>query len=172
MADRTDELRDLFRSVTGTDEVTETQSGGSEPDERDTDARLAAIVSKMRDRYAFTADLPVEAYVQLIRLYYDGAGDEEIAAQIETSASTVVRARLDVHLLRDGETHPETSAEIPGQSRLAAEAERRSRRASQRFRTAFEELLTDADLSRRLTEQVTEDGLDGATDDAEVGVEF
>jgi len=51
-------------------------------------------------------------------------------------------------------------------------AEIRSRRVSHRFRTAFEEILTDADLTVQFTTDAHEDGLEGATADAEVDVDF
>jgi len=47
-----------------------------------------------------------------------------------------------------------------------------ARRTSYRFRTAFEEILTDADLSVRYTAAVREDGLEEATEDVEVDISF
>ncbi|PSP19710.1 hypothetical protein BRC62_01645 [Halobacteriales archaeon QH_10_67_13] len=71
MTERTDELRDLFRSVTGTEEVTDEQelSDGDAPDPEE---RLAAIVGKMRERYEFATDRPTETYVRIVRLYHEG----------------------------------------------------------------------------------------------------
>ena len=168
MTERTDELRDLFRSVTGTEEVTDEQelSDGDAPDPEE---RLVAIVGEMRERYEFATDRPTETYVRIVRLYHEGATDEEIAARVGLSRTEAIRARLDVHLVRDGEAGEEQDAEY---AELAAEAEHRSRQASRRFRTAFEELLTDADISGRLTERAREDELKEVTDDAEVGVDF
>ncbi len=163
MTERTDELRDLFRSVTGTEEVTDEQlSDGDAPDPEE---RLAAIVGEMRERYEFATDRPTEAYVRIVRLYHEGATDEEIAARVGLSRAEAIRARLDVHLVRDGDASGK-------HAELAAEADRRSRQASRRFRTAFEGLLTDADLSERLTERARENELEEVTDDAEVGVDF
>jgi hypothetical protein len=54
----------------------------------------------------------------------------------------------------------------------AIDAEQRARRVSQRFRTEFEEILTDADIAVWLTADAQEDGLDDATDGMEVDVEF
>lgn len=164
MTERTDELRDLFRSVTGTDEVTDEQER-SDGDGPDPEKRLAAIVREMRERYEFATDRPTETYVRIVRLYHEAATDEEIGARVGLSQAEAIRARLDVHLVRDGDAGGE-------HAELAAEAEHRSRRASRRFRTAFEELLTDADISGRLTERAREDELKEVTDDAEVGVDF
>ena len=164
MTERTDELRDLFRSVTGTEEVTDEQelSDGDAPDPEE---RLAAIVEGMRERYEFATDRPTKTYVRIVRLYYKGATDEEIAVKVGLSRAEAIRARLDVHLVRDGDAGSR-------HAQLAAEADQRSRRASRRFRTAFEELLTDADLSGRLTERARENEFKEVTDDAEVGVDF
>jgi len=48
----------------------------------------------------------------------------------------------------------------------------RSRRSSHRYRAAFEAALTDEDLTDRLSTDTLEDGLEDATDGAEVEVEF
>lgn len=164
MTERTDELRDLFRSVTGTEEVTDEQelSDGDAPEAGE---RLAAIVGEMRERYEFATDRPTETYVRIVRLYHEGATDEGIAARVGLSQAEAIRARLDVHLVRDGDAGGE-------HAELAVGADQRSRQASRRFRTAFEGLLTDADLSGRLTERARENELEEVTDDAEVGVDF
>lgn len=51
-------------------------------------------------------------------------------------------------------------------------ATNRARRVNHRFRMAFEEVLTDADLSVRLTSDAKRDGLAEATEDADVNVDF
>ncbi|MFA1609545.1 conditioned medium-induced protein 4 [Halobellus rubicundus] len=61
-------------------------------------------------------------------------------------------------------------AETVRRYRRVAAADLASRRASHRFRDAFAELLTDADLSTRLAEDAREDGLREATEDIETDV--
>ena len=81
------------------------------------------------------------------------------------------------------EAGPEPVADPPGavlrrdeaavdRASAVVAAENRSRRVSHRFRTSFEEILTDADLTIRLTGGAHEDGLEEATEGAEVDVEF
>lgn len=48
----------------------------------------------------------------------------------------------------------------------------RSRRSSHRYRAAFEAALTDEELTDRLSTDTLDDGLEDATDGAEVDVEF
>lgn len=169
MTDQTDDLRELFQSVTGTDAVTDHQqtTGGSGGD---TTNQLATLINRMREQYAFETGLSTDTYGEIVRLYYDGLTDQQIAAAVGRSAETVASARLDLHLVRKEDLAPEvnTVADVDA----ATDAHQRSRRASRRFRTAFESIVTDADLSERLTADAHEDALEDVTDDAEVGVDL
>lgn len=51
-------------------------------------------------------------------------------------------------------------------------ATERARRVNYRYRAAFEDILTDSDLRHRLVADAHEDGLEEATEDAEVDVDF
>jgi len=81
-------------------------------------------------------------------LLAEDADENTIAAELDADAETITHYR-----------------------RVAA-AQNRARRASHRFQTAFEDVLTDADLSIRLTGSVQEDGLEDATEDMETNVSF
>jgi hypothetical protein len=167
MDDKTAELRDIFLDATdGEGTVTERQAErrGSlvddDADPDDIDARLRDLVATMRERYDFDTDLDAEAYVALIRGFYEGADDATLAERAGVDTDTARRARLDCHLVR------EDDAETP-----AVEASReRAVRANHRFRDAFADLLTDDDLSTRIASDAREDGLREATEDIETDV--
>jgi len=165
MDDKTAELRDIFLDATdGEGTVTERQAErrGSlvDGDPEAVDASLRDLVATMRDRYDFDTDLDADGYVRLIRGFYDGTDDDTLAEALGIDRETVVRARLDCHLVR------EDDAETP-----AVEASReRAVRANHRFRDAFVDLLTDADLTDRLASDSREDGLREATEDIETDV--
>ncbi|QCC52901.1 hypothetical protein [Halapricum salinum] len=93
------------------------------------------------------ADAPLSMST-LRDLLAEDADDDTIAAELDADDDTI--------------TH----------FRHVAAAQNRARRASHRFQTAFEDALTDADLSIRLTASVQEDGLEDATDDMETNVSF
>ena len=59
-----------------------------------------------------------------------------------------------------------------GTARAVLRAKDEARRASQRYRSEFEEILTDADLTVQLTASVRDDGLEEATEDIETDVDF
>jgi hypothetical protein len=166
MDDKTAELRDIFLDATdGEEAVTERQAErrGSLVDVDDPaaiDARLRELVDTMRERYDFDTDLDTGAYVTLIRGFYAGDDDDALADGLELGRETVVRARLDCHLVREDDD--ETPA-------VAASRER-AVRANHRFRDGFAELLTDDDLSDRLARDSREDGLREATEDIETDV--
>ncbi|GAB6860820.1 conditioned medium-induced protein 4 [Haloplanus litoreus] len=169
MDDKTAELRDIFLDATGEETVTERQaeSRGSLVDADDpeaVDARLQDLVAAMRERYDFDTDLETGAYVRLVRGFYDGDDDAALADECGVDADTVVRARLDCHLVRDADHAEEAIRE------RVVETEREATRANDRFRDAFVELLTDADLSGRLASDSREDGLREATEDIETDV--
>lgn len=196
MDEKTEELRDIFMSVTDGDSVTETQeeSRGSLTDERD-DAELATVIRSMRDRYEFRTDLPDETLQTVVTAFYDGDDDEAVAAAAGIDAETVYRARMDLHLYTDDDLSPAFDADaarelLPDASatavadaldadpaavsrfQAALNARNRSLRASNRFRDQFDDLLADSALSRRLAEEIREDGLDDATEGMETDVSF
>lgn len=196
MDDQTERLRDIFRDVADDDTVTESQAerrGTLATDADAIDERLAAVVETMRERFDFATELEAETYVDVVRGFYDGRTDATLAQELGIDAETVRRARVDLHLVEaddagdvnlealrdrvaDGE-EPTAAASALGADdpeRVAAvlQALDRSRRVSQRFRSEFEEILTDADVSVRLTADAKEDGLAEATEDAEVDVDF
>lgn len=202
MDEKTEELRDIFMDVTGDGTVTEQQAEGrgslADVDEEAIDERLASIVADMRERYDFDTGLAREEYVTIIRRFYDGADDESIAADLGLDAETVFDARMDLQLvseddadapfdmavLRDAlaaEETPSTAAlageldtdeETVGHFRHVAAAQNAARRTSHRFPSAFEDALTETNLSVQLTADVQDDGLSDATDDMESNVSF
>jgi hypothetical protein len=166
MDDKTAELRDIFLDATdGEGTVTERQAErrGSLVDVDDpevVDGRLHDLVVTMRERYDFETALEPAGYVRLIRGFYAGDDDDALAETVGVDRETVLRARLDCHLVREDDD------DTP-----AVEASRkRAVRANDRFRDAFAELLTDADLSGRLASDSREDGLREATEDIETDV--
>jgi len=201
MDEKTEELRDIFMDVTDSEEVTESQEelrgSVADSDEFDED-RLAATLAEMREKFEFETDLDDETLTRLVVRFYEGDDDETIATPLSLSPETVFRARMDLHLVRDDdppgvsatETVWEAVRDRPDESAAAlaaecddetaeieelpavARAEARARRVSQRFRTTFEECLTDVELSTQLAAETQRDGLDDATEDAEVDVEF
>ncbi len=200
MDEKTEELRDIFLDVADDETVTESQeeSRGSVADSGETDReRLAATIEEMQAKFEFETDLGTEALQQLVEQFYDDVDDETIASALSISTDAAFEARMDLHLVRDDDppgvtadeetwgllresaAEPETLAEELDLGETAVEkllavvdANARSRRASNRFRTTFEECLTDADLRGQLAAETQRDGLDDATEDAEVDVDF
>lgn len=201
MDDKTEELRDIFLSVSDEETVTESQTAdrGSVADTTDDiDERLQSVVSEMCEEFTFRTSLDAETLAEVVQLFYDGCPDEEIADTLSTDSETVFYARMDMHLVHEDEPRgiddatveavrdgyasgedPETIAadcdhdvESIERTWTVIESRNRARRVSNRYRTAFEEILTDADLTVQFTADAHEDGLDDATAGAEVDVEF
>lgn len=195
MDEKTEELRDIFLSVSEEETVTESQAetpgslldGGGDEDEQ-----VREVLARLRERESFETDLEVGTYVALVRAFYEGDDDEAIAADLGLAPGTVLAARLDLHLLREADTDApfdlgelrrrtdeadETVAADLGVDTGTVERYRRivatqdaARRANHRYRAAFDAALTDADLGRHFAD--TEDGLREAAEDIETDVSF
>lgn len=200
MDEKTEELRDIFIDVADSETVTESQeaSRGSLTDDGEVKTRLLELIGDMRDRYGFRTDLSDEQLCNLANQYFDDATDADLAREFDVDRRTAFRARLDLHLFRDRDTDAPfemdqfrkqvTGTDTVSTSDLAAdfdvsestarryrrvvEARDESRRANDRYRDEFAELLADADISGALTHEAREDGLDDATDGMETDVSF
>ena len=195
MDEKTEELRDLFEEVTGEDTVTETQeeTPGSlaGEDEGDVIERLAAVVARMREAYEFETELSDTEHARVARGYYQGEDDTDIAGALDVDRREVVRARLDIHLVRDRDRDAPFDLtdlrELLDEDRAASDiadeldvspatvrryrrvvrAEREIRSVSARYQADFEDVLTDAGISHDMTRDMKKDGLEDATEGAE-----
>ncbi|MDS0295833.1 conditioned medium-induced protein 4 [Halogeometricum luteum] len=201
MDEKTAELRDIFVETTGSESVTERQeeSPGSltdAPDDEERNRRVGDLVAAMRERYEFETDLSDADLRRIVRGFFDGDTDAELASVLEVNADEgeVFVARTDLHLLRESDADApfsldefrslladgaddeacaaalDADAGTVARVRRVVEARREATRANDRFRTEFEELLTDSDLSARLAEDARRDGLREATEDIETDV--
>ena len=197
MTENTDELRDIFRKVADEDTVTETQeeSRGSLTDEGTSRERLVEIIGRMRADHEFETELSDAELATVVRRFYDDDGDDDIAEALDVSPREAFRARMDLHLVRETDTDPfdlaalrdhladgESTAEIADRLdvdgstvrryRRVVETEREARRVSERFRSAFADAVPSAEAGAQFTEEMTEDGLDEATEGIETDVSF
>lgn len=194
MDDKTEELRDIFLSVSDEESVTESQSEDRGSLLRGSGGELGSVIEQLREKFGFELSLSDDERECLVEEFYEGADDDQLGTRLDMDAETVFRARMELHLLREDEpalaeetveqirTSDREAEDIAGElgvdtedvrrCRAVLAAQERSRRVSQRFRTAFEERLTDAELTDHLAADATEDGLDGATEGAETDVDF
>jgi hypothetical protein len=200
MDEKTEELRDIFIDVADEETVTEAQEDarGSLAPRDDAEERLLEVIAGMRERLGFGTTLSDEELLTVVRGFYAGDSDAEIARALGDASlsKTVSRARIDLHLLREtdtdapfdldalragldaGRTTAELAAELEVSEstvrryRRVVEAENEIRRVNDRFRSEFESVLRDRELSERLTENVREDGLDEATEGQETNLSF
>ncbi len=178
--EETEHLRDVFVEATGTETATTGQHAdrGSLLGDADADAAgVAGVVAEMRDALGFETDLDDRDLATVVERFYAGDDDAVIAAALDVPEAAVVRARLDLHLLRTDDADPELLAAVEAGREVDADpdaleraegvarAHRRARRVSERFRTAFEERLTDADLEGRFIGDARADGLREAAED-------
>ena len=70
------------------------------PDERDVETALRRLVAEMRARYGFRTGLDDAALAAVVRGFYAGASDADIAGRLGVPAKQVSRARTNLHLFR------------------------------------------------------------------------
>ena len=198
MNDKTAELRDIFVDVTDEETVTERQEAGRGTLTEDGASveEIGEVIARMRERYEFSTSLTDEELATVVESFYSEAPDAAIADQLDVPEAEVFRARLDLHLLRESDLEAPfelddlrklqdaglsadaiaeelgTSEEAVHRFRRVLAARDEARRASDRFRSEFEDLVADADLADQLTSDVKEDGLEEATDGMETDVSF
>jgi hypothetical protein len=196
MDEKTETLRDIFVDATGSDTVTERQeetpgslAGG---DDAVSDERLADLVDTMRERFEFRSELPDETLLGVLRGFFDGATDADLATDLGLSEDAVFEARMDLHLVTDADRTPvddavrrlvvdgadvdacvervDADSETVRRAYRVVESETAARRASHRFRDEFADLLSDEDIATRLASDARRDGLRDATEDLETDV--
>ncbi len=195
MDEKTEQLREIFTSVTDEESVTESQEdtrGSLERDERSIDERLEALIERMHERYGFEVELETGQLVAVAKRFYADEDDDAIADALDVDAREVFEARLALHLvgeedadgvdltaLRDREGDDERLAAEHGvdvdrirRYRRIAAARERSRAANDRYREEFDDLLGDSALTTRMATDVREDGLEDATEGMETDVSF
>lgn len=200
MDDKTEHLRDIFLDVAGEETVTEEQeeARGSLADEASTDDRLRSVIERMRDRYEFRTSLSDGDLVTVVKGFFAGKNDTEIAADLgdESLSKTVSRARIDLHLVTDRDVDApfdldrlredlasdrpmteiaddlDVSESTVRRYRHIVEVQNERRLVGDRFYDEFAMIAEDRDLGERLTSEVKETGLEEATEGMETNVSF
>lgn len=196
MNDKTEELREIFMDVSDEGTVTERQeeSPGTLAEDGSREERMRSVLERMHERYTFQSGLDDQTLVRVAQGFYDDRSDAALAEELDIDVSAVFRARLDLHLLKDEdrdapfdfdalrravanediaiEDRFDTSSESFERYRAVAEAEQEMRQANYRFRDQFDDILGDGDVAEHLTRDVTDDGLEDATEGLEVNTAF
>jgi DNA-binding NarL/FixJ family response regulator len=190
MSGRTDQLRDLVLKIGASTKVVEKQATrhGSLRGSGEIERALLGVVGVMIKQYGIQTKLTPENLSTVVRLFYKGLSDTEIAERLGDRAlnKTVSRARIKLHLFRDTDLKPPFDKEeflrlsdIGKSVKEMAEAlkvapstisEYRnifdSQKASDRddYTKRFLEILSDQDVSERMVTAHTEDGLQDTID--------
>lgn len=200
MDEKTQELRDIFLDVSEDETVTESQEDthGSLASDDEIDDRIADTITQLRGEFDLATDLATDALVTIVRAFYRGDSDDEIADAVDADISTeaVREARLDLHLLRPEDTETDfdlaalrehLEAETPTAEitddldideatieryRDVLEVRAILQRSNARYPIEFEDALQDTQIAERLAHDAREDGLDEATEGQEVDVSF
>jgi IS30 family transposase len=190
MSGRTDQLRDLVMKIGATTKVVEKQATrhGSLRGSGEIEHALLGVVKEMIKQYNIQTKLTPEQLSSVVRLFYKGLSDTEIAEQLGDRAlnKTVSRARIKLHLFRETDLKPPFDKEefirlteanksvkdMAESLRVAPStiSEYRnifdSQKASERdgYTKRFSEILSDQDVSERMVTVHTEDGLQDTID--------
>jgi len=154
----------------------------------DIDRALLGVVREMIKAYNIQTKLSPDQLAAVVRLFYKGLSDTEIAEQLGDRAlnKTVSRARIKLHLFRESDLKPpfdkaefirladagrsvkEMSEGLGVAPSTISEYRNifESQRAAERdgYIKRFEEILSDQDVSERMTSHISKDGLQDTID--------
>jgi DNA-binding NarL/FixJ family response regulator len=190
MSGRTDQLRDLVQKIGASTKVVEKQAirHGSLRGSSEIERALLGVVKEMVKQYNIQTKLSPEQLSTVVRLFYKGLSDTEIAERLGDRAlnKTVSRARIKLHIFRESDLKPpfdkaefvrlseegrsvKEMAEILGVAPSTISEYRNifeSQKASERdgYTKRFLEILSDQDVSERMVTAHTEDGLQDTID--------
>lgn len=190
MSGRTDQLRDLVLKIGASTKVVEKQATqhGNLRGSSEIERALLSVVKEMVKTYNIQTKLTPEQLSTVIRLFYKGLSDTEIAERLGDRSlnKTVSRARIKLHLFRESDLKaPFDKAEflkLSGAGKSVKEmaevlgvapstiSEYRNIFESQqvaerdKFTKRFEEILSDQDVSERMTSHISKDGLQDTID--------
>jgi hypothetical protein len=182
MATKTDELRELFSRLTTETTFTEHQQRDDHaiPTDRGLDTALQRVVAEMRAEYGFRTSLDDDQLAAVVRGFYTGASDAEIAADVGVSAAVVARARIHLQLLREADAGEidlraldrlldaghsieacarelDASEAVVDRARQVLDARHEAQRHGYHYQLAFESLLDDAGLTTDVSESRRQD---------------
>ena len=189
MSGRTDQLRDLVLKM-GASKVVERQAKqhGNLRGSSEIERALLGVVKEMIKNYNIQTKLSPEQLSSVVRLFYKGLSDTEIAEQLGDRAlnKTVSRARIKLHLFRESDLKPpfdkgafirlseegksvKEMAEALGVAPSTISEYRNifeSQKASEKdgYTRRFQEILSDQDVSERMTSHISKDGLQDTMD--------
>ena len=150
----------------------ETRGAGSESWSAAADAAIASSLAAEADAesvFRARMDLHLVAAADRDAAPVPYAALREPVLEARSDAAGTPEGDVDAAVaaaLGDGEVDPDTVRRY----RRVVEADLASRRVNHRYRDAFADLLTDADLSTRLASDARRDGLEEATEDIETDV--
>jgi IS30 family transposase len=190
MSGRTDQLRDLVLKMGASTKVVEQQAKqhGNLRGSSDIDRALLGVVKEMIKAYSIQTKLTPDQLAAVVRLFYKGLSDTEIAEQLGDRAlnKTVSRARIKLHLFRESDLKPPFDkaefVRLADAGRSVKEMSEglgvapstiseyrnifESQRAAERdgYIKRFEEILSDQDVSESMTSHISKDGLQDTID--------
>ena len=188
MSDKTEQLKELFLKISSSTKVVEKQATlhGDLKGSSEIERKLRVVVSDMCKRYNIQTKLTPEQLATVVRLFYKGLSDTEIAEQLGDRAlnKTVSRARIKLHLFRESDLKPpfekqeflklaeaglsvkemseslgvapSTISEYKNIFECQAAAERDG------YTKRFEDIISDQDVSERMVTHISKD--DGLQD--------
>jgi DNA-binding CsgD family transcriptional regulator len=190
MSGKTDQLRDLVLKMGASTKVVEQQAKqhGNLRGSSEIERALLSVVNEMIKAYNIQTKITPGQLATVVRLFYKGLSDTEIAEQLGDRAlnKTVSRARIKLHLFRESDLKPpfdkaeftrlmeegrsvKEMAESLGVAPSTISEYRNifeSQRASERdgFIKRFLAILSDQDVSERMTSHISKDGLQDTID--------
>jgi DNA-binding CsgD family transcriptional regulator len=190
LSGKTDQLRELVLKISPTTKVVEKQASkhGNLRGSSEIERALLVVVSEMIKVYNIQTKLSPRQLASVVRLFYKGQSDTEIAEELGDRAlnKTVSRARIKLHLFREsdlkapfdkdtflrlsdaGKSVKEMSVALSVAPSTISEYKNifESQRLAERdgYTRRFKEILSDQDVSEKMVSHISKDGLQDTMD--------
>jgi len=190
MGDKTEQLKELFLKVSKSTKVVEKQAiqHGDLKGSSEIERVLQGVVLEMVERYNIQTKLAPDQLAAVVRHFYKGLSDTEIAEELGDRAlnKTVSRARIKLHLFRESDLKPPfDEKEFMQQAEAGCSVKEMSERLSvapstiseyknifecrgaakrDGYTKRFEEILSDQEVSEKMVSHISKDGLQDTMD--------
>lgn len=163
MDEKTEELRDIFMSVSDDETLVEEQKEKAITATQSAEERMEDVIGTLQSEHDVELREEMTTVIEIVKEYFQDRSDEEIADELDTPEDAVAHDRITLHLFH--ESDPPLGLENTHER-----ARERVGKTDGEYRHRLQRLVDELDLLHgNMTAFDIDDGLDGAVSDPDVG---
>lgn len=169
------------------DETTVKEEKEEERGSLSIDEKLSRIIEEIEEKDGVEIDVNEEEAIEVVRRFFEGESDKEISETIDVGEDKIRNIRGELYLARDSDLDEapfdleelksselsidKKSEKLDAEENIVRFYSRIIDAEDKPYRERFKEVLSDEGIAERMTSEVKEKGLKGATEDMEVDVD-